>query len=100
MEGNRERNFHPGVSPGLGLEWNAMMKLCEGSYASSEEFRPTETIRSKRVSQCKYDGVRLPVINVPVRNCLTPGVQNPFKAFISYICRTWESYLFATPVAG
>jgi len=77
-----------------------MIKLNKGSYASSEEFRPTETIRSKRASQCKHDGVRLPVINVSVRFRLTPGVQNQSKAFISYICRTWKSYLFATPVAG
>lgn len=58
-----------------------MVKLIEESYAPPGKYRPTETNRSKRVSLCLHEVVRLQVSNVPVRNCRTTGVQISPKLF-------------------
>ena len=68
--------------PVKGYGQNNKVKLIEESYAPLGKYRSTETNRSKRVSLCLHEVIRLQVSNVPVRNCWIIGVQISPKLFV------------------
>ncbi|MCP4609531.1 MAG: hypothetical protein GY845_12535 [Planctomycetes bacterium] len=75
MRWNPIRESHPVKGKGQ----DNMVKLIKESYAPLLGTDLHETNRSKRVSLCLHEVIRLQVSNVPARDCRIIGVQTSPK---------------------